>query len=147
MSYYIADSICISCGACEFVCETLAIKRREDTYRGTFVIDPMLCFDCGLCVKNCPVDCIYQDPESIICHGRGCPLNAKSAMKDWECSELKQLCKTCGNVLWRKPGEQQWFCFSCDSGKGLCPKVKAAQKPGYAVPVINAKLEPKARAR
>ncbi len=133
MSFYIVDAACISCGACEFVCDTFAITKREDDIRGAFIIDPMLCFDCGICPDVCPVDCIHLDPESIICHGRGCPLNEKSTLKDWECSELKDRCPTCGNVLWREPGSETWMCFKCDAGHGICPKVRAAQKPLYQV--------------
>ena len=137
MSYYVEDDICISCGACDFICDTIALTRRTDTYRGTFVIDPMLCNDCGLCPGVCPVDCLHQDPESIICHGRGCPLNEKSSLKDWECTELGDRCPTCDNVLWREPGAEAWICFKCDAGQGVCPKVRAAQKPGYVIPIIT----------
>ena len=134
MSFYIVDDACISCGACEYVCPTLAITKREDNYRGTFIIDTMLCNDCGACPPTCPVDCIVQDPESVICHGWGCPLGPKSPMRDWECTKLdERRCAKCDNVLWRRPGEADWFCFKCDEGKGLCPKVRVAQKPGYAV--------------
>ncbi len=134
MSFYIVDDVCISCGACEYICPTLAIERRADNFHGTFIIDPMLCFDCDACPSVCPVDCIHQDPASIICHGRGCPLNAKSSLRDWECTELdERRCAGCGNVLWRRPGGGDWFCFRCDEGKGICPKVRAAQKPDYAV--------------
>ena len=62
MSFYIVDDVCISCGACEYICPTLAIERRADNFRGTFIIDPMLCFDCDACPSVCPVDCIHQDP-------------------------------------------------------------------------------------
>jgi NAD-dependent dihydropyrimidine dehydrogenase PreA subunit len=134
MSYYIEDDVCISCGACEFVCDTFAISRL-DNFRGTFIIDPMLCYDCGVCPEVCPVDCIKLDSNSIICHGRGCPLNEKSALRDWECSELKARCSVCDNVLWRKPGTEAWTCFACEGGKGACPKVRAAQKPSYNVEV------------
>lgn len=135
MSFYIVDEICIGCGACEYVCPTAAISRREDgAYRVTFIIDTMQCNDCDACPGACPVDCIHQDPESIICHGRGCPLNERSSLRDWECTELRdRRCTRCGNVLWREPGTRRWICFKCDAGHGLCPKVRAAQKPGYQV--------------
>ena len=132
MSFVIADDLCISCGACEYACDTIAISRR-DTYRGTFIIDPMLCNDCNACPGVCPVDCIQQDPKSIICHGRGCPLSAKSSMRDWECSELGPRCQQCNNVLWREPGEDTWFCFRCDAGNQACPKIRVSEKPGYEV--------------
>ncbi|MCL0101500.1 4Fe-4S dicluster domain-containing protein [Dehalococcoidia bacterium] len=132
MSFYIDDDACISCGACEYICDTYAITKR-DNQRGTFIIDPMLCFDCNLCPDTCPVDCIHQDTESIICHGRGCPLNAKSKYAEWECSELKERCTSCDNVLWREPGTTSWVCFKCDVGKGICPKIKGLQKPGYEI--------------
>lgn len=135
MSFYIEDDACISCGACEYICPSEAITKRADNFCGTFIIDPMRCFDCNACPAACPVDCIKQDPESIICHGRGCPLNEKSTMRDWACTELQRFCPTCGNVLWQELGADAWFCFRCDRGKGVCPKVRAFQKPGYAMPV------------
>ena len=134
MSYYIVDDICIGCVACEYVCPTLAIGRLDsESYRVTFIIDEMLCNDCDACPSTCPVDCIHQEPESIICHGRGCPLNERSTLRDWECSELVERCPTCDNVLWREPGSEKWICFKCDAGQGTCPKVRALQKPEYRV--------------
>jgi NAD-dependent dihydropyrimidine dehydrogenase PreA subunit len=128
MSYTILEDICIGCGACDFACDTYAIHKR-DNQRGTFYIDWFDCYDCGDCVKVCPVDCIVQDATSIICHGRGCPLNARSKWADWECSELHDLCARCGNVLWRAPGTTEWVCFSCDLGhRGFCPKIKGKQR-------------------
>ena len=141
MSFYIVDDLCISCGACEYVCPTLAIEQRTDKFHSAFIIDPMLCFDCNACPDVCPVDCIHQDAESIICHGRGCPLNAKSSLHDWECTELDdRRCGRCNNVLWRKPGGEDWFCFKCDEGHEACPKIRASQKPDYdVVPRLSSK--------
>ena len=47
---------CISCGACETVCESAAISEGEDSY----VIDAEKCTDCGDCEDECPVDAIAE---------------------------------------------------------------------------------------
>ncbi|MCK4762143.1 MAG: 4Fe-4S binding protein [Candidatus Aminicenantes bacterium] len=53
MAHTINDE-CISCGACEPVCEDNAISEGDDK----FVIDAAKCTDCGTCVDECPVEAI-----------------------------------------------------------------------------------------
>ncbi|MCX6055712.1 MAG: 4Fe-4S binding protein [Chloroflexi bacterium] len=49
MSYKITSD-CISCGACEAECPEGAISQGADLY----IIDPLLCKDCGSCADVCP---------------------------------------------------------------------------------------------
>ena len=136
MSLFIDPAVCIDCGACEYGCPTEAIHPSDATH-SRFWISTFLCNDCGWCPTVCPVDCILVDPDSIICHGRGCPVSPAGSgpFAGWECTELVRLC-SCGSVLWRRSDHDEWTCPKCglDSQVG-CPKTlslgkgKTDQKP------------------
>lgn len=51
MAHKISDD-CINCAACEAECPEGAISQGD----ATFVIDAVLCTDCGACADVCPVD-------------------------------------------------------------------------------------------
>lgn len=125
MGFYI-NRDCIGCGPCEQACPQGAISKT-DSFLGVFVVDPMTCNDCAaenggaLCVAVCPVDALHQEPRFPICHGRGCPLSTDK-LSSYECSEGRERC-SCGNMLWRRPDSEVWFCSRCDEGmKVTCPK-------------------------
>ena len=83
------------------------------------------------CLVVCPVDGLVADTDWAVCHGRGCPLSS-SRYAGVECSEGRQLCPTCGSVLWRVEGGE-WTCRVCaaaadGSRVASCPKVKRMQR-------------------
>jgi ferredoxin len=53
MSYEITDA-CVCCGDCADECKIGAVKEGEATY----VIDQMLCVDCGACTYICDANAI-----------------------------------------------------------------------------------------
>ncbi|MDA8147769.1 MAG: 4Fe-4S binding protein [Actinomycetota bacterium] len=134
MAYRVGDG-CIGCGACEFACPTAAISQTAD-FPVTFVVDPLGCDDCARCVVVCPVDVLAPDPAWAVCNGRGCPLSSLR-YAGWECSRGAERCRRCGSMLWRPPGGA-WVCSRCrlgEDGRGAsCPKVRQAERSGYAVP-------------
>jgi NAD-dependent dihydropyrimidine dehydrogenase PreA subunit len=56
MAYFIDQSVCVGCGACEGTCPVTAIAPDSDKYK----IDPAVCTDCGSCVDVCPVTAIAK---------------------------------------------------------------------------------------
>lgn len=52
--YKISDSLCISCGKCQKVCPSEAIREIE----GKFTIDKSECLACGSCAESCPKEII-----------------------------------------------------------------------------------------
>jgi NAD-dependent dihydropyrimidine dehydrogenase PreA subunit len=56
MPHVIDADTCISCAACEAVCESDAISETDDAY----AIDPEACSDCGNCAEACPSEAISQ---------------------------------------------------------------------------------------
>jgi ferredoxin len=56
MAHNITDS-CISCGACEDICQSGAISEGTDRY----VIDAAKCTDCGECADNCAQEAIIGE--------------------------------------------------------------------------------------
>ena len=127
MAYSVAES-CIGCGACEFACEREAISQF-DGYPVAYRVDPLLCDDCGGCVRVCPVDALSPDPAWATCHGRGCPLSSTRYL-GWECSVGQERCSTCGSMMWRPPNGD-WSCSRCrlgEKGRGAsCPKVRKSE--------------------
>lgn len=128
MALEILDA-CIGCGACESACAQQAIGQ-SDSFPVVYEIDPMLCNDCGDCVRVCPVDAIVPDPVWAVCFGRGCPLRS-SRYTGWECSQGLDRCPSCGSMLWRPPGGD-WVCSNCRAGSGgtraRCPKAERARR-------------------
>ncbi len=128
MSLTILPEICINCGACEFVCPTGAIHppAPDAPHPAVFWIATNWCNDCDACVPVCPVDCILPDPDTIVCHGRGCPLKPgrDAPFAGWECTLLVDLCEACGHVKWRPDDSAPWRCVRCDeTGTARCPKI------------------------
>ena len=128
MALEILDS-CLGCGACESACGQQAISQ-SDSYPILYVVDPLVCNDCGDCVRVCPVSAIVDDPEWAVCFGRGCPLRS-SRYSGWECTQGLERCPSCGSVLWRPPGGD-WVCRSCGVDGGAagarCPKAERARR-------------------
>ena len=64
MSLLINDE-CINCDVCEPECPNGAISQGDEIYE----IDPNLCTECvghfdePQCIEDCPVDCIFTDPD------------------------------------------------------------------------------------
>ncbi|MGA2090615.1 MAG: 4Fe-4S binding protein [Endomicrobiales bacterium] len=56
MAYFIDQSVCVGCGACEGTCPVTAISPDGDKYK----IDPAVCTDCGSCAEVCPVSAISK---------------------------------------------------------------------------------------
>jgi len=56
VAYYITQSICVGCGACEGACPVTAISPDSDKYK----IDPVACTDCSACAEVCPVSAITK---------------------------------------------------------------------------------------
>lgn len=55
---------CCGCGACEQICCHHAITMKEDSEGFLYpIIDTLLCIDCGLCNKVCPVLNRYEEPK------------------------------------------------------------------------------------
>ncbi|RIK08883.1 MAG: hypothetical protein DCC49_08185 [Acidobacteria bacterium] len=128
MSLKVLDD-CLGCGACEIPCEQGAITQGDD-FQIAFVIDPLLCNDCGECIPVCSVDALVEDSEWAVCLGRGCPLST-SRFEDWTCAQGKQLCPECGAVLWRPADQEGWVCPRCDAGmKVICPKSRKVASIG-----------------
>lgn len=125
MSLKVLD-VCFGCGGCETPCPHGAITQVDD-FAVRFTVDPVACNDCGLCVPLCPVDALVVDPEYAICHGRGCPMNARR-LAGLECSEGAQLCDRCGAVLWRMPENEAFECPRCDFTMAvICPKTRKVE--------------------
>ena len=130
MALEIDDQECLGCGACESACPQGAVSQGAG-FPVAYEIDPLLCNDCGRCLQICPVEGLVVDPEWAVCHGRGCPLSSQR-YDGTECSEGRELCVTCGSVLWRVPGGE-WECRTCastteGSRSASCPKVKRAKR-------------------
>lgn len=62
----IRDADCIQCGACRDSCRFGAISVRDQTAgsRSGFIIDPIACEGCGVCVCFCPAQAI-DFPERL----------------------------------------------------------------------------------
>ncbi len=65
---------CIST-ACVDVCPATCFHRGE----GILLIDPQECIDCGLCVQECPVEAIFQEPDVPTKWASYIDLNAEAA--------------------------------------------------------------------
>lgn len=56
---HIKQSECLACGKCHELCQYSAIRQIVDeTGDRTFVIDPLHCEGCGVCVHFCPTEAI-----------------------------------------------------------------------------------------
>jgi NAD-dependent dihydropyrimidine dehydrogenase PreA subunit len=121
---------CLGCGACESACPQGAVTQG-DGFPVAYEIDPLLCNDCERCLVACPVDGLVPDVQWAVCHGRGCPLSS-NRYAGVECSEGREVCPTCGSVLWRAEGGT-WGCRVCaatavGARAASCPKVKRAHR-------------------
>jgi ferredoxin len=130
MSLEIDIEECLGCGACESACPQGAVTQGSD-FPVIYEVDPLLCNDCQKCLVVCPVDGLVADADWAVCHGRGCPLSS-SRYTGTECSEGRQVCPSCGSVLWRVEGDD-WMCRVCaaaanGSRPASCPKVKRARR-------------------
>jgi Pyruvate/2-oxoacid:ferredoxin oxidoreductase delta subunit len=123
---------CIGCGACEFGCPTEAIHRPATSSASrAFWIETYLCNDCGWCPTACPVDCILTDPDTVICHQRGCPVapTGRGPAAGFDCTEMASLCADCGEILWRQHETDPWQCPHCTIGMQVgCPKTAWLRK-------------------
>lgn len=151
MSFIIVADGCITCGFCEFGCPTDAIhKPAVGADSPAFWIETNRCNDCGWCEPICPAFVIHQVPESVICHGHGCPVapETKGAFAGWECTELLQFCPTCGDVLHRENAGDEWVCVQCDlKQKAHCPKARQLTATGTSQPLIQYSREDMDRLR
>jgi len=59
MASVINDS-CVKCKACMEVCPAQAITETETQ----MVVNPEVCFDCGVCIGECPQGAIKNDSEA-----------------------------------------------------------------------------------
>lgn len=122
MSFKVLDDACIGCGACEYACPNEALSKT-DSFLGLFIIDPYRCDDCADCLPKCPIDAIVQDPEWVVCHGRGCPLSS-NRLGMVECNIFSDRCGSCGGPQWRSGGDD-WSCPRCDDHRKVgCPKIR-----------------------
>lgn len=132
MSFTIIPELCISCGACEFACPTIAVhKPTVDASSPAFWIETNRCNDCDACAPRCPTDAIVVDPDAYVCYGRGCPVaeTTTGPITGWACTELMQFCENCGDVLHRKDESEEWACVQCDLGiTARCPKARQLAK-------------------
>ncbi len=122
MSFKVLDE-CYGCGICKFSCPRGAISPAG-TYPIRYVVNPILCNDCGRCAALCPVDALVPDPRFTACHQRGCPMTS-ALLQGWSCSEGRSLCPQCGAVLWKPPTTSEYACPRCDLGmRIICPKTR-----------------------
>jgi ferredoxin len=122
MTYKVLEDVCIGCGACDYACPNGAL-HKTDSFLGLFAIDPYRCDDCEDCLPKCPVMAIVQDPDWVVCHGRGCPLSSRR-LEMVECNIFSDRCPSCGGPMWRELGSA-WGCPRCDAGRTVgCPKVR-----------------------
>jgi len=49
---------CLACGGCLAHCRFDAVRRHVHNGESTFIIDPLACEGCGVCVRFCPVQAI-----------------------------------------------------------------------------------------
>ena len=85
MTYVVTES-CIKCKYtdCVAVCPVDAFHEGPNF----MVIDPEECIDCSLCVDECPVNAIYNEPDLPVEYTRYVALNAELT-KTWPLTKEK----------------------------------------------------------
>ncbi|HWO94181.1 MAG TPA: 4Fe-4S binding protein [Dehalococcoidia bacterium] len=141
MSFTIIEEKCISCGACEFVCPTVAVhKPVVGAASPSFWIETNRCNDCDACAPVCPTYAIVVDPDAYVCYGKGCPVatHTTGPITGWLCTELTRFCEHCGDVLHRESEGSDWVCVQCDLGiKARCPKARKLEAEKHSRPMLQ----------
>jgi ferredoxin len=85
----VEPDVCVTCGICERVCVSAAIKVEHAEDHCTWTYDPARCTFCGVCVADCPVGALTQASD----RGESCTQPGQQAVT---AVVVYPMCPECG---------------------------------------------------